>query len=962
MKKNIFLHLTIATFFLGLSACTDDNLLPPVENNVPTIDAGLLEDYYFILDTDIPQTHMPQTRVSYINERESYFDEGDEMGIFVINENNELISSANGNATTANVRYKVTNVTNIADNSVRQVIEPVNGPSNRVPRGHRYIIYYPYRANMDFNLITGLTYTVEANQNANETTKTDLQNQGLTAFEASDLLWDVAVDESIEGSDGEKVNYANVKMEHIMAQIILRINDDAVTSETPVNIVNCPLRATGINLSTAALEELQYSSSASTTTGIIRMWYSGLSSSGASQFRAVVPACRTLEAGTALFQINDKTYKISKVLNLQPGKNYIFSIGESGNIEQPELSDDDSWVYDVLDPQTGTPVGLLCREYLRYQASNDKDEMTGTDNGQGSKWINSQAWVFYNLQDDGRTPDLNQGTVLRFIYDIEEIGHGATPVNGTAQANIWPAPHYKMTSGGLFTPLHGYKWGTMYANGYGGEYTGMGTAQDGYDEPIETQYYMHGGVITWDGTNNKIANFTLPDAKITNNEALQGYIAIEDGQKPYIAYQEKEGVRKGIIVEHFLIDTLDTVGHLENVRTEYFNAFKEWTHLRKHLENLRQQAQQDRSELDYMQYQLQQLEEAQLEEGEQEKLEEEAEVLNHTEDIKQSLFTASNLINGEEQNTISALRSSIQLLESIRDIFKPANELAERLESVRIELKDIVEELEQAQERMDFDPERLSFVNERLNLIYTLQNKHRVENITALLNIANELREKIDSIENIDEHIAEYEEKEKSLHLSMIEKGRQLTASRIHIANDIATELIHTLQNMGMPEARLHFEISERVHPDASGLDNVRFLFNANKNAAEQDVAQIASGGEIARLMLALKSLISKYRNLPTIIFDEIDTGVSGTIAEKMAHVMLAMAQNCQVLCITHLPQIAAMGTNHYKVYKTNSPEGTSSHIIRLTTDERIKEIANMLSGEIITEAAINNTKSLLRL
>ena len=165
-----------------------------------------------------------------------------------------------------------------------------------------------------------------------------------------------------------------------------------------------------------------------------------------------------------------------------------------------------------------------------------------------------------------------------------------------------------------------------------------------------------------------------------------------------------------------------------------------------------------------------------------------------------------------------------------------------------------------------------------------------------------------------------------------------------------------------MPEARLHFEISERVHPDASGLDNVRFLFNANKNAAEQDVAQIASGGEIARLMLALKSLISKYRNLPTIIFDEIDTGVSGTIAEKMAHVMLAMAQNCQVLCITHLPQIAAMGTNHYKVYKTNSPEGTSSHIIRLTTDERIKEIANMLSGEVITEAAINNAKSLLRL
>ena len=410
--------------------------------------------------------------------------------------------------------------------------------------------------------------------------------------------------------------------------------------------------------------------------------------------------------------------------------------------------------------------------------------------------------------------------------------------------------------------------------------------------------------------------------------------------------------------EHFLIDTLDTVGHLENVRTEYFNAFKEWTHLRKHLENLRQQAQQDRSELDYMQYQLQQLEEAQLEEGEQEKLEEEAEVLNHTEDIKQSLFTASNLINGEEQNTISALRSSIQLLESIRDIFKPANELAERLESVRIELKDIVEELEQAQERMDFDPERLSFVNERLNLIYTLQNKHRVENITALLNIANELREKIDSIENIDEHIAEYEEKEKSLHLSMIEKGRQLTASRIHIANDIATELIHTLQNMGMPEARLHFEISERVHPDASGLDNVRFLFNANKNAAEQDVAQIASGGEISRVMLAIKTIFAKADNIDTIIFDEIDTGISGNACQAVAQTISELAKSHQIISITHQPIIAAKSDRHFYVAKTQDGQ-TAVKVYTLNEENKIKAIAMLAAGEI-TDDSVKFAKQLI--
>ena len=231
-----------------------------------------------------------------------------------------------------------------------------------------------------------------------------------------------------------------------------------------------------------------------------------------------------------------------------------------------------------------------------------------------------------------------------------------------------------------------------------------------------------------------------------------------------------------------------------------------------------------------------------------------------------------------------------------------------------------------------------------------------------MLTKQEELKNVINKIENIDEEVAKKTAEVNKAEQAMYAAAKELTVSRQKAAEKIEKELITQLQELGMPGVRLNFSFEHRNQPDSNGADKVTFLFSANKNTAMQDVAQIASGGEIARLMLSLKAIISQSRNLPTIVFDEIDTGVSGTMAEKMAEVMNRMAKNCQVLCITHLPQIAAIGVYHYRVFKKENEHGTSSHIDLLSTEERIQEIANMLSGAQMTEAAINNAKSLLKL
>lgn len=414
--------------------------------------------------------------------------------------------------------------------------------------------------------------------------------------------------------------------------------------------------------------------------------------------------------------------------------------------------------------------------------------------------------------------------------------------------------------------------------------------------------------------------------------------------------------------EHFLLGMLDTVAGNTALRERYAASYASWRQAVKALEILRRKCEENRNNHDYLLFQHRQLEEAGLHSGEQEELEQESDMLGHAEEIKAAIFEASTALSEEGGQAIGHLRQAVQALRGISSVYQPAGELAERTESARIELEDIASELERAEERIDFDPARQTYVDDRLALIYELEKKHGVETVDALIDVEAALRKSLDEMENSDEIVNEKEAEIAQLFERLTAQGETLTASRRQAADKTAEALKQTLVFLAMPSVSLHFDIKRRDVPDASGFDSVAFLFSANRYVPEQDVAQIASGGETARLMLALKAYIARQRNLPTIIFDEIDTGVSGTVAEKMAQVMRQMADHCQVICITHLPQIAALGAQHFRVYKAETAEGTASHIVRLTTEERIREIANMLSGAEMTEAAINNAKALLNL
>ena len=413
--------------------------------------------------------------------------------------------------------------------------------------------------------------------------------------------------------------------------------------------------------------------------------------------------------------------------------------------------------------------------------------------------------------------------------------------------------------------------------------------------------------------------------------------------------------------ENFILGILDAVSSEPTPKILYSETFEAWHEAQKEYVALKEKAEKDQQDSEYLQFQLKQLEDADLKEGEQEALEEELEILSHAEEIKQALYKVSSGFQSEGNNPISFLRSSIQTLRRIDSVFPIAGSLAERLDSVQIELEDVSGELENSLERVEYDPKRQEIVDERLNLLYTLQRKHNVQGEKELLALKESLRERVDTIENIGDILLQKEKEVCRLSDEMNKLGEQLTALRKAAAKIIEERLVECLHSLGMPNVSVALNLFLRPSPDVTGLDNVEFLFSANKNVQMQEVAKIASGGEIARLMLALKSIISHVKHLPTIVFDEIDTGVSGTMAEKMALVMQDMASDCQVLCITHLPQIAALGHWHYRVSKQETSNGTTSHIKLLTEEERVLEIANMLSGEQLTDAAINNAKSLLK-
>lgn len=415
--------------------------------------------------------------------------------------------------------------------------------------------------------------------------------------------------------------------------------------------------------------------------------------------------------------------------------------------------------------------------------------------------------------------------------------------------------------------------------------------------------------------------------------------------------------------EGFQLNVLDLLAHDEAELAAYQRLYNDWRQARQDLEALVARAEQSRADEDYIRFQLEQLEEANLTDGEQEELEQEAEMLTHAEDIKAGLYRAGQALNADEGGVLEALKDCQNTMMGLRSVFAPAGELADRLDSVYIELKDISQEVADKEEEVEFNPARLDEVNARLNLIYSLQQKHRVDTVKALLSLQENYALQLSAITSSDEDIARLEAQVKELFSQVIAQAQVLTEARTRAAREVERQMAARLVPLGMPNVRFQVEMGVRKEPGVHGADTVNFLFSANKNGVLQNISSVASGGEIARVMLSVKAMIAGAVKLPTIVFDEIDTGVSGEIADRMADIMQEMGDNDrQVISITHLPQIAARGRAHYKVYKEDNEVETNSHIRRLTNDERVEELAHMLSGATLTEAALNNARALLKL
>ena len=413
--------------------------------------------------------------------------------------------------------------------------------------------------------------------------------------------------------------------------------------------------------------------------------------------------------------------------------------------------------------------------------------------------------------------------------------------------------------------------------------------------------------------------------------------------------------------EGFQLNVLDILAHDEEELAAYQSLHREWKQAQRDLENLIALAGQNKADEDYIRFQLEQLEDAHLTAGEQEELEQEADTLSHAEEIKAGLFRAGQVMNSDEGGLLSALKECLNTMSGLQKVYPSAGELAERLESSYIELKDISQEISGKEEEVEFNPARLEEVNDRLNLVYTLQQKHRVSTVDELLALADDYAAKLSNITSSDEQIEELKSRSEALYNKVKKQAAVLTELRTAAAREVEKQMAARLIPLGMPNVRFRVERGTRKEPGAHGADTVGFLFSANKNGALQNISSVASGGEIARVMLSVKAMIAGAVKLPTIVFDEIDTGVSGEIADRMADIMQEMGDSDrQVISITHLPQIAARGRAHYKVYKQDNETETNSHIRRLTDEERVEEIAHMLSGATLTEAALNNAKALL--
>ena len=412
---------------------------------------------------------------------------------------------------------------------------------------------------------------------------------------------------------------------------------------------------------------------------------------------------------------------------------------------------------------------------------------------------------------------------------------------------------------------------------------------------------------------------------------------------------------------HFQLNVVDIMANTTDLLKEYSRKYADWLSLASQLTSLEAKAKKAREEEDYIRFQYEELQSARLVEGEQAELEQEQDTLSHAEEIKVSLFKMTTLLDGDEQGAIRQVKESLSAMESLKSCFPKAVEFAERLQTAYIDLKDLTAEAGVLKEDIEFDPERLEWINNRLNTLYMLQQKHRVKSLEELIHCRNRFEKQLKAIDSFDEEMIDLRKQQTEQYQTLVQQAEKISGLRKKASETIVQQLEERMVLLGVPNVRFQIDFERRTKLAEDGLDEICFLFSANKNETLKPVAQTASGGEISRLMLCIKAMVAGNAALPAIIFDEIDAGTSGEIADRMADIMQDLGRKMQVISITHLPQIAAKGKVHYFVYKEDTDERTLTRIRPLDDEERVYEIARMLSGASLTEASVANAKELLK-
>jgi DNA repair protein RecN (Recombination protein N) len=411
----------------------------------------------------------------------------------------------------------------------------------------------------------------------------------------------------------------------------------------------------------------------------------------------------------------------------------------------------------------------------------------------------------------------------------------------------------------------------------------------------------------------------------------------------------------------YQLEVLDHMAAIDRELQEYRQTYSAYSSISKQLDKMKKEASELKEELEYLQFQYNELQSAQLKEGEMEELEGELQRAEHAEEIRNGLFESATLLSGETTGILDQLRTALSQLQKVARLFTPSRELASRMESAYIELKDLAAEVERQAGKTEMDPGRLEQLRERTDTLFGLMQKHRVVDLEQLIARRNQLNERIEAATFSDENILKLEKEQSELLTRLQKQAAVIHSKRVTAASRMQKQVESQLKQLGIPHARFQAELSKTGTFDHNGHDQARFLFSANKQLPLEEISRVASGGEISRLMLCIKSMVSDRKGMPTLIFDEIDAGVSGEIADKVGGIMADLAKGRQVLAITHLPQVASRGSDHFVVFKEDTANATYTRIRKLHKEERVGEIARMLSGEKVSDEALSNARVLLR-